>query len=120
VKKLVVTFALLGVALAQAKSFHVTLYEKSVLGSTELKPGEYTIEVKDQQVLVKNGKLEAQAPVKVENESAKFGTTTVRYSNGDGRYHIQEIRLGGTNMKLVVTSGDSAKAGSDRATQSAN
>ena len=102
-KKLIVTFALLGLSLAQAKSFHVTLYEKSVLGSTELKPGDYTIELKDQQVLVRNGKLEAQAPVKVENASSKFGTTTVRYSNGDGRYHIQEIRLGGTNMKLVVS-----------------
>ena len=102
-KKLVITFALLGLSLAQAKSFHVTLYEKSVLGSTELKPGDYTIELKDQQVFVKNGKQEAQAMVKVENESSKYGTTTVRYSNGDGRYHIQEIRLGGTNMKLVVS-----------------
>ena|SRR5215470_15722085 len=102
-KKLLVVFALLGVSLAQAKSFHVTLYEKSLLGSTELKPGEYTIELKDQQVVVRNGKQEAQAAVKVENEGTKFSTTTVRYSNGDGQYHIQEIRLGGTNMKLVVS-----------------
>ena len=101
--KLLVAIALLGVSLvANAKSFHVTLYEKSVLGSTELKPGEYTIELKDQQVVIRNGKQEAQAAVKVENEGSKFGTTTVRYTNGDGRYHIQEIRLGGTNMKLVV------------------
>ena len=101
-KKLVVTFALLGLSLAQAKSFRVTLYEPSVLGATELKAGEYTVEVKDSQVLVKSGKVEAQAPVKVENADSKFGTTTVRYSNGDGKYHITEIRLGGTNMKLVV------------------
>jgi len=38
----------------------------------------------------------------VENDSNKYATTTVRYSNGDGRYKIQEIRLGGTHMKLVV------------------
>jgi hypothetical protein len=100
-KKLVIAFALLGLSLA-AKSYRVTLYEKSVLGSTELKPGDYTIELKDQQVVVKNGKTQATSAVKVENEPAKFTTTTVRYSNGDGRYHIQEIRLGGTNMKLVV------------------
>jgi hypothetical protein len=89
-------FALLGLSLAYAKSFHLVLYEKSVLGSTELKPGEYTIELKDQQVVVKNGKVEAQAAVKVENESNKYATT-VRYGSGDGHYKIQEIRLGGTN-----------------------
>ena len=101
-KKLLIVFALLGLSLAQAKSYHLRLYEKSILGSTELKPGEYTVELKDAQVVVKNGKVEAQAPVKVENEASKFSTTTVRYSNGDGKYKITEIRLGGTNMKLVV------------------
>jgi hypothetical protein len=101
-KKLLVVFALLGLSLAYAKSYHVVLYEKSMLGSTELKPGEYTIELKDQQVLVKNGKLEAQAPVKVENDAHKYSTTTVRYNNGGGQFKIEEIRLGGTNMKLVV------------------
>ena len=101
-KKLLIMFALLGLSLAQAKSYHLRLYEKSILGSTELKPGEYTIELKDAQVVVRNGKVEAQAPVKVENETSRFSTTTVRYSNGDGKYKITEIRLGGTNMKLVV------------------
>ena len=101
-KKLIVMFVMLGLSLAFAKTYHVTLYEKSMLGSTELKPGAYTIEVKDQQVILKNGKTEAQATVKVENESNKFATTTVRYNNGDGQYKIQEIRLGGTHMKLVV------------------
>ncbi len=101
-KKLLLVFTVLGLSLAYAKSYHLTLYEKSILGSTELKPGEYTIELKDQQVVVKNGKLRAEAAVKVENEGSKFPTTTVRYSNGDGKYRITEIRVGGTNMKLVV------------------
>jgi hypothetical protein len=101
-KKLLVVIALFGISLAQAKSFHVVLYENSILGSTELKPGEYTIELKNEQVVVKSGKIEAQAQVKVENDSKKFPATTVRYSNGDGHYKITEIRLGGTNMKLVV------------------
>ena len=100
--KLLAVIVVLGMSLAQAKSYHVTLYEKSFLGSAELKPGEYTIELKDQQVVVKNGKLHAEAAVKVETESGKFPTTTVRYTNGDGKYKITEIRLGGTNMKLVV------------------
>src|SRR5689334_14719886 len=98
-KKLLVVFTMLGVSLAYAKSYHLRLYEKSVLGSTELTPGEYTLELKDQQVVVKSGKTHAEAAVKVENEASKFPTTTVRYSNGDGKYKITEIRLGGTNMK---------------------
>jgi hypothetical protein len=101
-KKSLIAFALFGLSLAQAKSYRLTLYEKSVLGSTELKPGEYTIELRNEQVVLKNGKVAAQATVKVENEASKFSTTTVRYSNGDGKYKITEIRLGGTNMKLVV------------------
>jgi len=101
-KKLLVMFVMLGLSLAYAKSYHLVLYEKSILGSTELKPGEYTIELKDQQVVMKSGKVEAQAAVKVENDASKFATTTVRYSNGDGQYKIQEIRLGGTRLKLVV------------------
>ena len=101
-KKLFVTFALLGLSVAYGKSYRLTLYEPSTLGSTELKPGQYTIELRDQQVVVKNGKVQAEAGVKVENESTKFPTTTVRYTNGDGKYRITEIRLGGTNIKLVV------------------
>lgn len=101
-KKLVVTLVLVSLSLA-AKSYHLNLYEQSVLGSTELKPGAYTVEVDGQQVVLRSGKTEATAAVKVENEPAKFSSTTVRYTNGDGRYHIQEIRIGGTNMKLVVS-----------------
>ena len=54
-------------------------------------------------MVLKSGKTEAQAQVKVENEGNKFPSTTVRYSNGDGHFTITEIRLGGTNMKLVVS-----------------
>ena len=49
-KTLLVMLALLGLSVAYAKSYHVTLYEKSILGSTELKPGQYTVELKDQQL----------------------------------------------------------------------
>ena len=100
-KKILFTFALLGVSLAQAKTYHFMLYEKSYVGSDELKPGEYSVELKDQQAVIKGQRSKVEAPVKVESEGSKHATTTVRYSNGDGRYKIQEIHLGGTNMKLV-------------------
>jgi len=102
-KKIWLLFTVLGLAaIASAKSYSITLFEPSVIGGTELKPGEYTLELKDQKVLIRKGKQAGEANVKVETADSKYASTTVRYSNGDGKYHIQEIHLGGTNMKLVV------------------
>jgi hypothetical protein len=101
-RKLVVLFAIFAVSLAWAKSYNLTLFEPSVIGGTELKPGEYKLELKSDTVVISNGKQSGEASVKVENADAKFSSTTVRYSNGDGKYRIQEIRLGGTKMKLVL------------------
>jgi hypothetical protein len=101
--KILIFVAILAMAaVASAKSYSITLFEPSVIGGTELKPGAYTLELKDQKVVIRKGKQMGEAPVKVESADSKFPSTTVRYSNGDGKYHIQEIHLGGTNMKLVV------------------
>jgi hypothetical protein len=101
--KIVVLVAMLAVAaLASAKSYSIKLFEPSVIGGIELKPGDYTLELKDEKVVIRKGKQIGEAPVKVESADTKYSSTTVRYSNGDGRYHIQEIHLGGTNMKLIV------------------
>jgi hypothetical protein len=104
IKNILVLFTVLGLAaVASAKSYSITLYEPSVIGGAELKPGDYTLELKDERVVIKKGKTTGEAPVKVETADSKYSSTTVRYRNGDGKYHIQEIHLGGTNMKLVVS-----------------
>ena len=103
-KKILLLCGVLGLAaIASAKSYSITLFEPSLTGSTELKPGQYTLELKDQKVVLHKGKETCEATVKVENADSKYSATTVRYSNGDGKYHVQEIHLGGTNMKLVVS-----------------
>jgi hypothetical protein len=81
----------------------VNLSETAVLGGTELKAGEYKVEVVDQKAVVRNGKLHGEFPVKVENSDSRYSTTSVRFSNGDGKLHIQEIHVGGTNTKLVFS-----------------
>jgi hypothetical protein len=102
-KRFLVLVAALGLAaVAGAKSYSITLFQPSTIGGTELRPGDYTLELKDQKVVIRKGKQTAEAPVKVESADSKFSSTSVRYSNGDGKYHIQEIHLGGTNMKLIV------------------
>lgn len=101
-KSILILFAAAGMIFAAAKSYTVTFFQPSIVAGTELKPGSYKVEVQDQNVVIKKGKETVTAPVKVENEPNKFASTTVRYNNGDGKYKVTEIRLGGTNMKLVL------------------
>ena len=103
IKNILVLFTVLGLAaVASAKSYSITLYQPSVIAGMELKPGDYTLELKSEKVVIKRGKAIGEAAVKVETAESKYSSTSVRYRNGDGKYHIQEIHLGGTNMKLVV------------------
>jgi hypothetical protein len=101
-KTLLLMCVLAGMALASPKSFTVTLYEPSVIGGTELKAGDYKCELKDQKLVIKNGRETTEAGVKVETGEAKYASTSVRYNNGDGKMKVQEIRVGGTTMKLVL------------------
>ena len=105
-RRLLLTLAVLGIsaATAHAKSYTVTLLQPATVAGTELKAGQYSVELKDQAVTIKSGKTEVSAPVKVETEDTKFPSTTVRYANGEGKFRIQEIRLGGTKTKLVLQS----------------
>jgi hypothetical protein len=79
----------------------VTLFQPSVVQGTELKAGDYKLNLKDSKVVIANGRQSIEANVKVENSDQKFSATSVRYANGDGKYSVQEIRLGGTKTKLV-------------------
>ena len=40
-----------------------------------------------------------EADVKMETADTKFSSTSVRYRNGDGKYRLQEIRLGGARRR---------------------
>jgi hypothetical protein len=109
-KKILVLFTLTALAaLAGAKSYSLNLLEPSMLGGTELKPGAYTLELKDEKLVIRQGKHISEAPVKVENTEGKYPSTIVRYDAADGKYRIQEIHLGGTNMKLIVHAETSAE-----------
>ena len=104
-RKVLPFFLVAGLAVASASSYTVSLFAPSMVGATELKPGDYKIEVNDEKAIIRNGKVEAESPVKVEQGDTKFDRTVVRYVNdGDGKVmHIQEIRIGGTKTKLVFT-----------------
>jgi len=93
---------LAGMAFASAKSFTVTLFEPAMIGGTELKAGDYKCELQDQKIVLRHGKDTAEAAVKVETNGAKYSSTAVTYADANGKNKVEEIRVGGTNMKLVL------------------
>jgi hypothetical protein len=101
-KKILLTFATLAVASASAaSSYKVTLFQPSIIAGKELKPGVYKVELKETTAVLSKGKESVEAPMKSEDGDSKFSSTSVRYKNGDGKYHIEEIRFGGTNRKIT-------------------
>ena len=99
-RRFLLSFALFALALANAKSYTVTLYQAAKLGNMDLKPGEYRIEVQDQKAVIRNGSLHGEVPVTVDNGTTKHNTTSVRLVTDSGTTKIQEIRLGGTKTTL--------------------
>jgi len=102
-KTVLLTMVAAVLASAGTKSYSFTLEEPAVLGSTALAPGDYKVEVVDQKALFRNGRFHGEAPVKVESAESKYNQTTVRLNKEDGKYHLQEIHVGGTKTKLVFS-----------------
>ncbi len=87
--------------LASAKTYNVTLYQPTIVGDSELKPGDYKVDVENDKAVIRAGKQRVEASVTVESAGEKYPSTSVRYRNGDGKYRLQEIRVGGTSTKLT-------------------
>ena len=103
-KHLFFALVTLGMAVASAApSYKITLFQPSIVAGKELRPGDYKVELKDNTAVLSKGKETVEAPVKTETADSKFSSTTVRYLNGDGKYRVQEIHLGGTTTKIVFT-----------------
>jgi|SRR5450432_1251721 len=101
-RKVLLSFGLIALAaVAGARSYTVSLFLPTMIGSESFAPGDYKVAVVDQKAVIRNGKLHGEFPVKVEENGARYGATSVRYSNSDGKMHVQEIHLGGTSTKLV-------------------
>lgn len=104
-KKLVVSFALAGLAVLSAAQYRLTLFEPSEVNGQVLKPGEYKLVVNGDKAVISRGKNKVEATVSVEKMDSKYSATSVRYASGGGKFAVQEIRLGGTDTKVVF--GDS-------------
>jgi hypothetical protein len=95
--------ALFTVGLASAKTHTITIHNPSNVNGQELAPGNYKVNVEGDKVTITNGKKTLEANAKLEETSEKFTRDSVRYTEEDGKMKVREIRLGGTNTKLVFS-----------------
>jgi acetamidase/formamidase len=77
--------------------FDVNLYQPVVLNGTAFKAGDAKVEIIDGNAVIKQGKLTAQAPVKVELAKEKFLQTRVGYKDSQ----LNDISVGGSNKHIL-------------------
>lgn len=93
-----------GMSFAGVKTYDVKLADKTLVGATQLTPGDYRLRVEGSRaVFLRYGQTVAQTNVEADNAAQKFTMTEVesRTSN-NGVDKLQEIRLAGTRIKLEV------------------
>lgn len=97
----VVVFTMLGLSIAAAKTYEITIDNQMKAGSVTLKPGKYNLKVDAPKVMfTDNTGKSIEATGKVVNADKKFDNTTVDSKQVNGVAEIQEIDLGGTKTKI--------------------
>jgi hypothetical protein len=97
----------LGVVSAESR-YNLTLSSSTWVGQTELKPGDYKVEMQGDKAVFKTGKSVVEVPAAIVNGSQKYQVTAVETGAGS---KMTEIHLGGTTTKIVLKSAESAAAG---------
>jgi len=91
-------FVFASVGFASATTYNVTLLQPTTIHGTQLKPGEYKLDVENGKAVFRHGKKTAEAPAKVANADQKFKDTKFIYESGS----LHEIDLGGSNVRVVL------------------
>ena len=99
----------LAVVASAASSYKLNLTNPTWVGDTQLKPGEYKVEVQNGTAVFKGDKQTAQAPAVEEKADKKFPYTSFEAKDSK----LNEIHFGGTNVKVVLKgAAESSEAGS--------
>ena len=100
--KFLIGFALLGLSLASARSYEISVDSVSKAGDLELKPGLYKVSVAGTKVKFTNedtGKA-VETNATMESNKGKFDATSLETEQVNGVNKINEIDLGGTPTKI--------------------
>lgn len=98
--KLTLSFGIFAVAVASAASpYNVALATPTWVGQTQLKAGEYKVELEGDKAVFKSGKkMVAEAPASTEQNPQKYPNTSLVSSGAK----LREIHVGGTTVKIVL------------------
>jgi hypothetical protein len=105
-KKMTLAFGTLALATMSAAPnvYKFTLDDSAWFGPTQLKAGDYKIEVEGDKGVIKSGKKDvAQVAVKVEQADHKSQSSEILMRNENHKQSVQEIRIGGTTTRIVLT-----------------
>jgi hypothetical protein len=102
----------LGVASA-ASGYHVTISSPMWAGTTELKAGEYQVQVENGKAVFKNNKDKktVEVPAKMETANSKFQSTALNSAKSGGKDKLEAIEIGGTTTRIVMESSGAQNAG---------
>jgi hypothetical protein len=104
ITKLTLGFATLALGIMGAASYTLTLTDPAWVGNTQLKPGEYTVQMKGGEAVFKSGKVTVEAPAVEQKADKKFPYTS--FDSLDSK--IQEIHLGGTSTTIKLMNSEPA------------
>jgi len=97
----------LGLAAYAGSSYSIRLSQPAEVGGTELKAGDYKVQVEGGKATIKGQGQTVEANVSVEDGGAKYPRTSVRYDTADGKYKMERIQIGGTKTTLIFGNSDS-------------
>jgi hypothetical protein len=98
VTKLMFSVAALALGVASAaSSYSVKLYDSVWIGGTQLKAGDYKVEMQGDKAVFKNGKSVIEVPATLGTSDKKYTFTSLGLV--DSKLH--EIDVGGTNVKIL-------------------
>jgi len=103
-RKLLLTIAVLGLSVASAKTFEISLSSPAMAGKVQLQPGTYQLKLDGSKAIftdTSNHHKTFETNVKVENSPQKSSVTAVETRNDAGVVHIEQIQLQGTKLKLI-------------------
>jgi hypothetical protein len=82
---------------AQAAPYDVTLFANLAVGKTQLKAGDYTVEMKGNMAVFKCGKKTVEVQATIEKNDQMFASTILLSQHSQ----LQEIDLAGTQDRIV-------------------
>ncbi len=108
-KTLLLSFVAFGVtAFAAGNTFKVNLFQDSVIEGKTFKAGEYKISMENGNAVIKKGKETVELPAREETAPDKAASTALTFRDNTV---LTEIRVGGTNTKIVFEDNAGMHAG---------